>query len=191
MTVKELSRLKDLNSEIDLLEEQKDDIHYALQKMPANYATSVTGSLVDAPYTQHTIRIGGVIVGTADMESYAEKRRELKEIKALIELRQQECFIEYTKLIRFINGVGDSLMRQILTLRFVNNLPWVQVAASIGGNTEASVKMAFKRYLESERNQNETDTIQHPNGASNYGREQDADPAGDIALREHTGKIRL
>lgn len=151
MTAKELSRLNHLNREIELLEGQKDDIEYALQRMPAHYATTVTGSLPEAPYTLRTIRIGGVVVGAADMEGYADKRRELKEVKELIELRQQECFIEYTGLMRFINGVQDSLMRQILTLRFVNNLPWVQVAASIGGNnTEASVKMACKRFLDEE-----------------------------------------
>lgn len=148
MTTKELSRLNDLNREIELLEEQKDDIEHALQQMPAHYATSVTGSRTESPYTPHTIRIGGVVVGSVDMENYANKRMQLKEVKNLIELRQQECFIEYTKLIRYINGVQDSLMRQILTLRFVNNLPWAQVAASVGGNNTAdSVRVACDRFL--------------------------------------------
>lgn len=148
MTAKELSRLNDLNREIELLERQKDDIEHALQQMPAHYATTVTGSYPGKPYTKHTIRIGGVIVGSADIENYANKRQELKEVKNLIELRQQECFIEYTKLVRYINGVQDSLMRQILTLRFVNNLPWAQVAASAGGNnTGNGVRMLCERYL--------------------------------------------
>ena len=148
MTTKELSRLTNLNSEIRLLEEQKEDIEYAMQQMPANFATSVTGSMPESPYTPRTIRIGGVVVGAVDMDNYAKKRCELREIKTLIELRQQECFIEYTKLIRYINGVGDSLMRQILTLRYVNNLPWNQVAMSIGGgNTDENVKKLCYRYI--------------------------------------------
>ena len=52
------------------------------------------------------------------------------------------------KLSRYIATVDDSLMRQILTLRFVEGMSWRKVARSIGGgNTEDSVKQACSRFL--------------------------------------------
>ena len=73
------------------------------------------------------------------------------EIAALhdrIEARILRCWQELNRLCRFIDGVEDSLMRQILTLRFVEGRTWNGVADVIGGgNTEGSVKMACARFL--------------------------------------------
>ena len=47
----------------------------------------------------------------------------------------------------FITSVEDSRMRRIIDLRFLQGLSWQQVALRIGGNTEASVKMSFQRFM--------------------------------------------
>jgi cell division protein FtsB len=47
----------------------------------------------------------------------------------------------------FITSVEDSRMRRIIDLRFLQGLSWQQVASRIGGNTEASVKMYFQRFM--------------------------------------------
>lgn len=51
------------------------------------------------------------------------------------------------EITRFIDGVEDPRIRLILKLRFVDCLPWFKVAMEIGGgNSDASVKMCFRRW---------------------------------------------
>ncbi len=57
---------------------------------------------------------------------------------------------EYDRLTQFIASVEDSLMRQILTHRYVDGMRWVQVAARLGGgNTADGVRKAHDRFLRS------------------------------------------
>ncbi len=73
---------------------------------------------------------------------------EIVDLKGIIEAKLQQCIYERNRLERYITTIEDSLLRQIFTYRFVNGLPWEQVAACVGGgNTAGSVRMACYRYL--------------------------------------------
>lgn len=151
MTLNQLSQLYHLNRETEEWESEKDKMERALAKL-AGYSTTVTGSRPEFPYTPHTIYIGGVPVNVADTKAYLEKRRELQELNKLVERKKEDCFDEYGKLLRYIDEIPDSLTRQIFKLRFINGLPWQQVAASIGGNNTAdSVRMVCHRYINREK----------------------------------------
>ena len=79
------------------------------------------------------------------LENYAVLIAEQRE---LIDTKIRQTIILYNRINRYIATVPDSLMRQILTLRYVNGMSWVQVAMSIGGgNTADSVRMAHDRFL--------------------------------------------
>lgn len=55
---------------------------------------------------------------------------------------------EFRRLMNFISNVEDSLMRQILTARFVDNLNWTAVAMRVGGgNTAVTVRQRCNRFL--------------------------------------------
>ena len=55
---------------------------------------------------------------------------------------------ELRRLMNYISGVEDSLTRQILTARFVDNLSWQAVAMRVGGgNTAATVRQRCNRFL--------------------------------------------
>lgn len=55
---------------------------------------------------------------------------------------------ELRRLMNYISGVEDSLMRQILTARFVDNLNWTAVAMRVGGgNTAVTVRQRCNRFL--------------------------------------------
>ncbi len=65
-----------------------------------------------------------------------------------IQAKQMLCLTERNRLEIYIAEQPDSLIRMILTLRFINGLTWAQVSDSIGmGTTEDSVKKYCYRYL--------------------------------------------
>jgi len=78
-----------------------------------------------------------------------DKSLEIEEQEKIIECNKQLHYIEHNRLLRYIYSVEDSLVRQILSLRFVNGLSWLQVSFSIGGgNTKDGVKKIVYRFLE-------------------------------------------
>lgn len=73
------------------------------------------------------------------------------EIAALKDLIYEKICREEKELLRlmnYISGVEDSLTRQILTARFVDNLNWVAIAVRVGGgNTPEMVRKRCYRFL--------------------------------------------
>lgn len=67
----------------------------------------------------------------------------------LIEQNIAMCTELRNKLITFIYKIDDLKIRQVFILRFIEDLPWMEVADRIGGReTESSVKNAVYRYVE-------------------------------------------
>ena len=142
MTKKELSQLYYLSREIDMLKKQLGDLE---DRQDDYICGTVKASALDYPYTLHSITVSGA----SDPQAAYNRRAEIRETKALISLKIEQCDIEYGRLIRYINGVDDSLKRQILTYRYINGFNWTQVAMHIGGgNTADSVKKACYRFLD-------------------------------------------
>lgn len=80
---------------------------------------------------------------------YNRKRTLLYARKATLTSLEMELLETLNSVEEFIAGVNDSRMRRIITLRFIDNLSWNEVAKRIGGgNTEDSVKKAFYRFME-------------------------------------------
>ncbi|MFR0911800.1 MAG: hypothetical protein ACLSF6_03280 [Evtepia gabavorous] len=53
--------------------------------------------------------------------------------RGIIEAKLQQCIYERNRLERYITTIEDSLLQ--VSIRFVNGLPWQQVAACIGRAT--------------------------------------------------------
>ena len=80
---------------------------------------------------------------------YSRKKTLLYARKATLATLEEEILESLKQVEVFVSGIDDSRMRRIITLRFVDNLSWNEVADRIGGgNTEGSVKMAFQRFME-------------------------------------------
>ena len=95
---------------------------------------------------QHSIPIGGI---NFDEQSNRDLDREIKKTVALLNRRKIELLRQYREIRRFIDSIDDPLMRQIITLRYVQQKEWRDVAKEIGGkNTENSVRMMAKRFFE-------------------------------------------
>ncbi len=127
VTKKELSQLYWLNREI---EEQQGRL-----------------AELESLATSCTSRITGIPHGRGVNDKLAEYVAEIADLRGLIDLNLKKCFYELSRLTRYINSVEDSQIRQILSLRYINGLPWQQIAFTIGGNTADSVKMAAYRYI--------------------------------------------
>jgi hypothetical protein len=130
MTLHDLSQLYYLNREIELDQKHIEELR------------SKAGSVSAPPITDMPR-----CAGSGDMmERYVA---EIVDLSAIIAAKQTECMHERNRLMRYINDIDDSLTRAIFTLRFVYGLPWMQVAASVGGNnTDKSVSKACYRYIE-------------------------------------------
>ncbi len=73
---------------------------------------------------------------------------EIADLKGLLDLNIKKCFYELNRLNRYIQGIKDSEMRMILSLRYINGLCWEQVAASISLYASGeSVRKAHDRFL--------------------------------------------
>lgn len=128
MTVKEMSQLYYLNREIEHLQRQLEELECL--------AEGTTQVITGMPHGSGTSdKVGRYAVRIADLRS-------------MIDNRKARCWDELYRLNAYIDGVEDSLTRQILTLRYVNGLSWQQVADSVGGaNTEGAVKQLAYRCL--------------------------------------------
>lgn len=129
MTKQELSQLYWLNREIAVHRDRLAELEAA--------ATCSTARITGLP---HVSRV-------SDKTALAA---EIADLRALVQAMADRAVTEYGRLTRYIAQVDDSLVRQILTLRYIQGMPWFKVAQKIGGgNTEDSVRMAHNRYLRS------------------------------------------
>lgn len=127
MTKKELSQLYYLNREIEQDKRRLQELEDA--------STGTAAKITGLPH------IGGI----SDKTAIAA---EIVDCRAVIKAKTELSVVEYNRLNRYIASVRDSLIRQILTFRFVNGLSWRQVAENIGGgNTAESVRKICERYL--------------------------------------------
>jgi hypothetical protein len=135
MKKEQLKQLRHLKNEIRLLQKQIAELDYPVT------SDVVKGSMTEFPYIEQHIRITGI-----DEEGY---KRRLNRLKRKLKRKLDELMDLVEEANEYINGIDDSLIRQILSLRYVNGLTWEQVAASIGGgNTADSVRKAAERFLE-------------------------------------------
>lgn len=125
MTKKELAQYKSICDEILELET-------SIKKNTEH--STVRGSDAEFPYLSHPIQVSGV-QSTTDNKNLMIRVNRLKAKKRTIE--------------RFVDNINDSLTRRIFRMRFLEGKNWVQVAIKIGGgNTEKSVQMIVKRFLD-------------------------------------------
>ena len=144
MKRKELNQLYYLGREIKMLERKQKELTIELNETGLGTTDSVTGSSASFPYTLHSVTVAGI-----DIPKYYKLKAEIADVNNLILLNKEKCICEYNRMNRYIQSVDDSMIRQILTYRFIDCLPWSKVAIKIGGdNTADGVKKACYRYLE-------------------------------------------
>jgi hypothetical protein len=77
----------------------------------------------------------------------AEIKAKIKLLQAKIEAKIKHSLALYDEINDFISSIDDALIRLIISLRFVNNLTWEEIALHIGcGSTADGVRKAYKRF---------------------------------------------
>ena len=134
MTIKELSQLHYLNREIEA-----DKMHLAELETAAS---SVTPKITGLPH----------IAGISDKTGLAA---EIADLRTIIESKLKLTIATYNRIHRFAASLDDSLVRQAITLKYANCLPWHQVARSIGRDPRTgkhlsgdALRMRVERYLQ-------------------------------------------
>lgn len=127
MTIRELSQLYYLNREIS-------DLKLKIAE-------------IEAKATDASVKITGMPHAPTAGDKIGKLIAELDYYKSTLNNRLEQCRLELIRLNDYISKCDDSLTRLILTYRFVNGLPWTQVAASIGGTSEYAVKKTVYRYI--------------------------------------------
>ena len=152
MTLKELSQLYYLNREIEMDKKR-------LLELEARAKPTITGMVAalisDSAATRPEARavscssdLSGMPRSSGVGDRVGRYAAEIVDLKGIIEAKLQQCIYERNRLERYITTIEDSLLRQVFTYRFVNGLPWQQVAACIGGsNTADGVRMMCNRYI--------------------------------------------
>ena len=134
MTRQELKQIRYLKREIELLQEQ-------IAAVEGEIVTDVvTGSSREFPYGKRKFIIRGLP---------GERNEKLLRLRDRLERRMKDLQDMRAEIFEWVEGIEDSLLRQIIVLRHVNGLSWRQIARTIGaGATWNSLRMMHDRFLE-------------------------------------------
>lgn len=122
MSMERLKRYTKLRREYRYLAERR--------KHPEQVTDQVRGSMVEFPYTTHTITISGV-------DPAAQRANQG---------RMEYLYAEMKGIERFVAGVEDGILRATLQQRFLLGKSWVQTGHALHGTTD-SVRKAAERYM--------------------------------------------
>lgn len=129
MTKEKLKQFRALKREIEMLSQKV--------YTPSNRSASdtVRGSLPSFPFTLHTVAISGYEVMDINIS-----RRRNNRLQRLIRQRGE--------IEKFIDSIEDSVIRQVIELKYIDGLSWKDIAARQGGgNTEDGIRKACERFL--------------------------------------------
>lgn len=139
MTKEQLGQLIDLRKEIKELDEKVERLQ---RTQPGAVVDKVQASMKEFPYVQIEKTIRGI-----DEKEAAKHRRILTNNEILLLRRRQQAIREEQRLSKFIEGIKDSRIRRIVSLRYEDGLPWAKVAEKMNCDRTYPEKILTK-YLE-------------------------------------------
>ena len=129
---------KRLNDRIESLLSERDDIRSRIS------IDGVVASDQQFPYIAHIAKVEG-IDGDDDKFDNHIINLELNRVRKM----QDANDLALSQIRESVDNINDEFIKAIVTYRFIEGMSWRQVAFKMGGgNTEACVKMAYKRYID-------------------------------------------
>lgn len=125
----------------ELIKDTEKDINRLRQKRKTIIQTSVRGSSRDFPYTEQRFRVEGTAFSALDDSRLRQEERILEQQKAnaeKIKLQVEEWMLTI-----------PTRMQRIIRYRYIEELPWDQVAAKMGRKATAdNIRKELERFLE-------------------------------------------
>ena len=133
---KVLEQLSSLNIELDNIEKRLEEIE---TKPRETVKDSVRGSCSEYPYTSHTMKIEGIEEQRYNIRKKVLKKQYRSKIKRIKKLLKN---VEYE-----LNYIEDAEIREIIRMRYEENLSWIQIQIRMRYDSESKAKMKLKRFL--------------------------------------------
>jgi len=128
MTKHDLQQIRHLNNEIRILREHLTEMELQIGCGAIAQDGQPKGNKIGRPTEQQAIKIAETIT-----------------IIHTLELEVQELKLQTWA---FVASIDDSVMRQIIILRFIDGKSWFKVSEGIGGDaTEEGCRKAFERFF--------------------------------------------
>lgn len=93
----------------------------------------------------------GVSAGISGASRGEAGAEELARLRGRLTAKRARCMALIGALYAFIDDIDDSLIRQIMTYRYIDGDTWRQVAARIGERDEQYPRRLHNRYLAGKR----------------------------------------
>ena len=126
MTREELKQIYYINKEIKMWQRELDRLQ----------CKSLIGSQ----------NLDGMPKGSGTSDKVADLVIEREEVSEIINGKLAEIQVQRKRIMNYINGIDDSLLRQIMFLRNVSCMNWNQVARELN-STENCVKQIYSRHF--------------------------------------------
>lgn len=144
MTKGELEQLLDLRKEIRELDEKVERMQ---QQRVGKVTDKVHTSMKEFPYVYTTKTITGVD------EKDKKRRKTLTDSEILLLRRRKQAMDAELKISKYINGIKDSRIRRIISLRYEEGLSWEKVAEKMNVDRTYPEKLLTK-YLKEHPDKN-------------------------------------
>lgn len=136
MDKKKLSQLRPLKKELELIDRKLDRLYERQENVPVVMG-KVTGSSKDFPYTE---------VRTSVLMDEPKEADEIEKQIRIREKRKEQVESLITEIEQFIAEIPDSRDRQILELRYIEELTMKKVGERVG-YSKGRVSQIISSYL--------------------------------------------
>ena len=126
--VQRLSALRSLIREVNLLTQHLITLRSHLPTGTTKYSSAPRGGKTGDPV--------------------ARVATDIADVSRMLEQRRADCVAEMKRLYTFIDSIEDSLIRLIMTLRYLEGKSWREVAVAIGESDEQYPRRHHNRCLE-------------------------------------------
>lgn len=131
-----LEQLSSLNIELDNIEKRLEEIETKPRKIVQD---SVQGSSSEYPYTSHTMKIAGIEEQRYNIRKKVLKKQYRSKIKRIKKLLKN---VEYE-----LNYIKDSEIREIIRMRYEENLSWIQIQIRTKSDSEDKARKKLERFF--------------------------------------------